>query len=176
MQSLGPYYAHTLLNAVISHSIRWGQNDPATKRLLDESYDGGAVFAKHARTMVFDELSRGVCTIPTIQTLLLLSAQECSLGNTTQAWTYSGIAFRLIDHLGICVDAQRYPGSLPLSDEDLEIRHRIFWSCYFWDKLISLYLGRSPSIQQTSISPPQIVCKCFVIWKCLASKLTFASR
>ncbi|GJN70202.1 hypothetical protein PLICBS_004255 [Purpureocillium lilacinum] len=157
MQSLGPYYSHTLLNAVISHSIRWGQNDPATKRLLDESYDGGAVFAKHARTMVFDELSRGVCTIPTIQTLLLLSAQECSLGNTTQAWTYSGIAFRLIDHLGICVDAQRYPGSLPLSDEDLEIRHRIFWSCYFWDKLISLYLGRSPSIQQTSISPPQIV-------------------
>ena len=72
MQSLGPYYSHTLLNAVISHSIRWGQNDPATKRLLDESYDGGAVFAKHARTMVFDELSRGVCTIPTIQTLLLL--------------------------------------------------------------------------------------------------------
>ncbi|KAJ6438016.1 C6 transcription factor [Purpureocillium lavendulum] len=157
MQSLGPYYSHTLLNAIISHSIRWGQNNPSTKRLLDESYDGGAVFAKHPRGAVFDELSRGLCTIPTIQTLLLLSAQECSLANTTQAWTYSGIAFRLIDHLGICVDTQRYPGLLPLSDEDLEIRHRIFWGCYFWDKLISLYLGRSPSIQQTSISPPQIV-------------------
>lgn len=159
MQSLGQYYSHTLLNAVISHSIRWGQNDPSTRQLLDESYDGGAVFAKHARSMVFEELSRGVCTIPTIQTLLLLSAQECSLGNSTQAWTYSGIAFRLIDHLGICVDAQRFPGSLPLSDEDLEIRHRIFWSCYFWDKLISLYLGRTPSIQQSTISPPQIMCR-----------------
>uniref|UniRef100_A0A0L0NAC4 Nitrogen assimilation transcription factor nit-4 n=1 Tax=Tolypocladium ophioglossoides (strain CBS 100239) TaxID=1163406 RepID=A0A0L0NAC4_TOLOC len=157
MQSLGSYYSHTLLNAVISHSIRWGQSDPATKRLLDESYDGGAVFAKHARGMLFDELSRGVCTVPTIQTLLLLSAQECSLGNATQAWTYSGIAFRLIDHLGICVDAQRYPGSVTLSDEELEIRHRIFWSCYFWDKLISLYLGRSPSLRQSRISPPQIM-------------------
>ncbi|PHH92546.1 hypothetical protein CDD83_6944 [Cordyceps sp. RAO-2017] len=157
MQSLGPYYSHTLLNAVISHSIRWGQSDASTKRLLDESYDGGAVFAKHTRSMVFDELSRGVCTIPTVQTLLLLSAQECSLGNSTQAWTYSGLAFRLIDHLGICVDARRFPGSVPLTDEELEIRHRIFWSCYFWDKLISLYLGRSPSLQQSSISPPQIM-------------------
>ncbi|POR39119.1 Nitrogen assimilation transcription factor nit-4 [Tolypocladium paradoxum] len=157
MQSLGSYYSHTLLNAVISHSIRWGQSDPATKRLLDESYDGGAVFAKHARGMLFDELSRGVCTVPTIQTLLLLSAQECSLGNSTQAWTYSGIAFRLIDHLGICVDAQRYPGSVALTDEELEIRHRIFWSCYFWDKLISLYLGRSPSLRQSHISPSHIL-------------------
>ncbi|RDA88325.1 hypothetical protein CP532_5545 [Ophiocordyceps camponoti-leonardi (nom. inval.)] len=157
MQSLGPYYSHTLLNAVISHSIRWGQSDPSTKRLLDQSYEGGAVFAQHTRSMVFDELSRGVCTIPTVQTLLLLSAQECSLGNSTQAWTYSGLAFRLIDHLGICVDGRRFPGSVPLTDEELEIRHRVFWSCYFWDKLISLYLGRSPSLQQSSLSPPQIM-------------------
>ncbi|KAI8691646.1 hypothetical protein NCS56_00157700 [Fusarium sp. Ph1] len=157
MQSMGPYYSHTLLNAILSHSIRWGKSDPSTKRLLDQSYDGGAVFAKHARSMLFDELSRGVCTIPTVQTLLLLSAQECGHGNTTQAWIYSGIAFRLIDHLGICVDGQRYPGSVHLSDEEVEIRHRLFWSCYFWDKIISLYLGRSPSMQHSLVSPPQII-------------------
>ncbi|KAH6608909.1 hypothetical protein Trco_002255 [Trichoderma cornu-damae] len=157
MQSLGPYYSHTLLNAVLSHSIRWAKSDPNTKRILDESYDGGAVFGKHARSMLFDELSRGVCTIPTVQTLLLLSAQECSLGNATQAWTYSGLAFRLIDHLGICVDGERYPGSVHFSDEEVEIRHRVFWSCYFWDKIISLYLGRSPSIKHTTVSPPQIM-------------------
>ncbi|KAL7793207.1 fungal-specific transcription factor domain-containing protein [Trichoderma ceciliae] len=157
MQSLGPYYSHTLLNAVLSHSIRWAKSDPNTRRILDESYDGGAVFGKHARSMLFDELSRGVCTIPTVQTLLLLSAQECSLGNTTQAWTYSGLAFRLIDHLGICVDGERYPGSVHFSDEEVEIRHRVFWSCYFWDKIISLYLGRSPSLKHTTVSPPQIM-------------------
>ncbi|KAK2030405.1 fungal-specific transcription factor domain-containing protein [Colletotrichum zoysiae] len=157
MQTLGPYYSHTLMNAVLSHSIRWGRSDPATKEKLDEFYDGGALFGKHARSMVFDELSRGVCSIPTVQTLLLLSAQECSVGNSAQAWTYSGLAFRIIDHLGICVDGQRYPGSVHLTDEDVEIRHRLFWSCYFWDKMISLYLGRSPSLQQTSVSPPQIM-------------------
>ncbi|KAF6530185.1 hypothetical protein HZS61_001497 [Fusarium oxysporum f. sp. conglutinans] len=157
MQSMGPYYSHTLLNAMLSHSIRWGKSDPSTKQLLDQSYDGGAVFAKHARSMLFDELSRGVCTIPTVQTLLLLSAGECGHGNTTQAWIYSGIAFRLIDHLGICVDGQRYPGSVHLTDEEVEIRHRLYWSCYFWDKIISLYLGRSPSLQHTQVSPPQII-------------------
>ncbi|KAG5998352.1 hypothetical protein E4U54_002216 [Claviceps lovelessii] len=157
MQAMGPYYSHTLLNAVISHSIRWARSDPSNRRILDESYQGGVVFGKHARAMLFQELSSGVCTIPTIQTLLLLSAQECSLGNTTQAWTYSGIAFRLIDHLGICVDSQRFPGSLPLSDEELEIRRRIYWGCYFWDKLICLYLGRSPSLQQTNISPTHVM-------------------
>ncbi|TEA18495.1 Nitrogen assimilation transcription factor nit-4 [Colletotrichum sidae] len=157
MQTMGPHYSHTLMNAVLSHSIRWGRSDPATKEKLDEFFDGGALFGKHARSMVFDELSRGICSIPTVQTLLLLSAQECSVGNSAQAWTYSGLAFRIIDHLGICVDGQRYPGSVQLADEDVEIRHRLFWSCYFWDKMVSLYLGRSPSLQQTSVSPPQIM-------------------
>lgn len=157
MQLLGPYYSHTLLNAILSHSVRWGRWDKGTRDRLEHEYDGGAVFSRHARTMVFDEVSRGVATIPTVQTLLLLSAQECSQGNTSQAWMYSGMAFRMIDHLGICVDSQRYTGDVPLSDEDIEIRRRLFWSCYFWDKMISLYLGRSPSLQQSTVSPPQLM-------------------
>lgn len=158
MQTLGPYYAHALLNAILAHSIRWARHDPATKHLLDKSYDGGAVFGKHARSMLFDELSQGICTVPTAQALLLLSAEECGFGNSAQAWTYSGLAFRLIDHLGILVDVQRYGGSIPFSDEDVEIRHRVFWSCYFWDKIISLYLGRSPSLQHSTVSPPPMMC------------------
>uniref|UniRef100_A0A8H7N845 Zn(2)-C6 fungal-type domain-containing protein n=1 Tax=Bionectria ochroleuca TaxID=29856 RepID=A0A8H7N845_BIOOC len=154
MQSMGPYYSHTLLNALLSQSIRWGRNNPVINRILDESYQGGAIFGKHARSSVFDELSNGTCTVPTIQTLLLLSANESGLGNATQAWTYSGMAFRLMDHMGICVDNERYVGSVHLSDEDVEIRRRLFWSCYFWDKMISLYLGRSPTIQHTAVSPP----------------------
>ncbi|ROV96067.1 hypothetical protein VPNG_09146 [Cytospora leucostoma] len=157
MQLLGPYYSHTLLNAILSHSIRWGRWDKATRERLENDYDGGAVFSRHARSMVFDEISRGVATIPTVQTLLLLSAQECSAGNTSQAWMYSGMAFRMIDHLGICVDSQRYTGNIPFSDEDVEIRRRLFWSCYFWDKIISLYLGRSPSLQHSDVSPPQMI-------------------
>lgn len=159
MEDLGPYYSHTLMNAVISHSIRWGKSDTATSEMLEESYESGVIFGRHARKMLFDELSSGICTIPTVQTLLLLSAQECSSGNSAQAWVYTGIAFRLIDHLGICVDSQRYAGSVELSDEDVEIRNRLFWSCYFWDKMISVYLGRSPTLQHSTVSPPQTMRK-----------------
>lgn len=162
IQTLGPYYSHTLMNAILSHSIRWARGNPSIKEKLDSLYDGGALFGKHARSLLFDELSAGGQSVPTVQALLLLSAQECSVGNSAQAWIYSGLAFRIVDHLGICIDGRRYPGSAQLSDEDVEIRHRLFWSCYLWDKLVSLYLGRLPTLKHSSVSPPQSVCR----WSC----------
>ncbi|KAK6821852.1 fungal-specific transcription factor domain-containing protein [Apiospora arundinis] len=153
IQSNGPYYSHTLLSAIVSHSTRWAKRDPVIQEQL-APYEGGALFRKQARSFIFEELNRGVCTIPMIQTLLLLSAQDCSSGNATQAWVYSGIAFRLVDHLGIFIDGQRYAADVHLSEEEVEIRHRLFWSCYFWDKIISLYLGRRPTLTQVSVSPP----------------------
>lgn len=158
MQNLGPYYSHTLLNAMLAHSVRWCKREPQIRYQL-EPYDGGALFSRHARSLLFDEISLGNCKIPTVQVCLLLSAQECSKGNKTQAWVYCGIAFRLIEDMGITVDDQRYIGEVHLSDEDKEVRRRLFWSAYFWDKLISLYLGRSPSLQQSSVSPPQLISK-----------------
>lgn len=159
MNASGPYYSYALLNTVLSHSTRRGQCDPAMRRILDQYYDGGQMFGRMARTLVFEEISRGVSSIPTVQSLLLLSAQECSFGNSTQAWSYSGLALRLMDHMGVLVDGQRYSGSARLSDEDIEIRHRLYWSCYVWDKMISLYLGRPPSMQCTSASPPPVICE-----------------
>ncbi|KAH6645084.1 fungal-specific transcription factor domain-containing protein [Truncatella angustata] len=153
MQMNGPYFSQTLLTTILSHSIRWAKNDDLTMRQIDAIYGGGTNLAECARTMLFEELRQGVCSIPTAQTLLLLSARECSSGNSGQAWMYSGIAFRMIDHLGICVDGTRFPGSIQLTDEDVEIRRRLFWSCYFWDKMISLYLGRSPSVHCSGVSP-----------------------
>lgn len=154
MAMLWPYYSRTLMNALLAHSVRGGIGDEQTRQLLS-AYDDGKVFARQAWDGIFNELVEGVCTIPTVQALLLLSAQECSHGNSTLIWICTGIAFRLIDHLGICFDSQRYMGSVTLFDEDTEIRHRLFWSCYFWDRLMSLYLGRSPSLQQSPASPPQ---------------------
>jgi hypothetical protein len=157
MEVSGPYYSHALLNTMLSHSIRWCKKSQISHLLVP--YEDGEVFSRQARTLLFDELRTGQSRIPTVQTLLLLSAQECSYGNRTQAWLYSGMAFRLIEDLGICIDGQKYAGSVRLSDEDIEIRRRVFWSCYFWDKMISLYLGRSPTLQHSNVSPPQIMCE-----------------
>ncbi|KAH8194776.1 hypothetical protein TruAng_011059 [Truncatella angustata] len=93
MQMNGPYFSQTLLTTILSHSIRWAKNDDLTMRQIDAIYGGGTNLAECARTMLFEELRQGVCSIPTAQTLLLLSARECSSGNSGQAWMYSGIAF-----------------------------------------------------------------------------------
>ncbi|KAL1988828.1 hypothetical protein VTN96DRAFT_7712 [Rasamsonia emersonii] len=156
MKVAGPYYSDILLNAILSHSVRWCKGEPKVGPLL-ESYDGGAKFYQSAVSGVFDALRVGYPKIPTVQTLLLLSAQECGRGNRTQAWLYSGMAFRLVEDLGISVDSRKYSRSIPFSDEDIEIRNRLFWSCYFWDKLISLYFGRSPAIKNSRVSPPRMI-------------------
>ncbi|KAH8726071.1 fungal-specific transcription factor domain-containing protein [Phaeosphaeriaceae sp. PMI808] len=156
MQNGGPYFSKALLNAILSHSLRWCRGEPGMDQLL-APFDDGAAFAKEAVKHVFEDVQHGSSRIPTVQALLLLSAQECGRGNRTQAWLYSGMAFRLIDDMGICVDGKRYENAGELSAEETEIRNRLFWSCYFWDKLISLYFGRSPLIQNSEISPPRIV-------------------
>ncbi|KAJ5146956.1 transcriptional regulator family: Fungal Specific TF [Penicillium atrosanguineum] len=156
MKINGPYYSDVLMNAVLSHSVRWCKAEPQVGPLLD-SYDGGALFYQRAVTGLFESLKTGYAGIPTIQILLLLSAQECGRGNRTQAWLYSGMAFRILDDLGISIDSRKYPGSAHLSDEDIEIRNRLFWSCYFWDKIISLYFGRAPTMQHSRVSPPRMI-------------------
>ena len=99
MQVLGSYYSHTLLNAILAHSARWCRQEPNIRSLL-EAYDEGTLFSRHARALIFEEIRQGNGTVPTVQTLLILSAQECGAGNRTQAWLYSGMAFRLIEDMG----------------------------------------------------------------------------
>ncbi|KAL4889337.1 fungal-specific transcription factor domain-containing protein [Aspergillus ambiguus] len=85
-------------------------------------------------------------SIPTIQALLQQSARDVASGLSSSAWLYSGMAFRMAIDLGlhVCPDKlQQY--STSLSIEDIEIRKRLFWSLYTWDKHISLYLGRMPN-------------------------------
>ncbi|THC89454.1 hypothetical protein EYZ11_011096 [Aspergillus tanneri] len=156
MKVNGPYYSEALLNAILSHSVRWCKTEPKIGPTLD-SFDGGAQFSHRAVYGLYDSLKAGHVGIPTIQTLLLLSAQECGRGNRSQAWLYSGMAFRMLDDLGISIDSRKYSDSAHLSDEDIEVRNRLFWSCYFWDKVVSLYFGRSPVMQQSRVSPPRTI-------------------
>lgn len=156
MKLNGPYYSDALLNAILSHSVRWCKAEPRISPLL-EQYEGGAVFWHRAVTGLHDSLRDGHVDIPTIQTMLLLSARECGQGNRTQAWLYSGMAFRMLDDLGITIDSRKYSDSAQLSDEDIEIRNRLFWSCYFWDKMMSLYFGRSPTLQSSQGCPPRTI-------------------
>lgn len=162
MKTGGPYFSRALLHAVLSHSVRWCRLEPGMEQLL-APFEGGAAFSEWATEDLFRDIQFGNNKIPTVQALLLLSAQQCGCGNRTQAWLYSGMAFRLIDDMGICVDNKQYADARVFSTEDIEVRNRLFWSCYFWDKLISLYFGRSPTIQNSEISPPRVLSKKWIL-------------
>ncbi|RDW61641.1 hypothetical protein BP5796_11533 [Coleophoma crateriformis] len=68
------------------------------------------------------------------------------------SWLYAGMAFNMIIDLGIHVDAdtlrQRF------SEDELEIRHRVFWAAYSIDKLLSLYQGRPSCLRESSTNLP----------------------
>lgn len=157
--ALGPYFSTALYNAMLSQSLRGCKDDPHVKDVLCPYQDGVQFF--HAATAeVFEDLRKGANSIPIVQTLLTLSVEHCDRGDTSQAWLYSGIAFRLVEDMGIYVDARKYAGSVKLSDEEIEIRNRLFWSCYIWEKILCLYLGRTPIIRSSPVSPPHTMCKC----------------
>jgi hypothetical protein len=78
MKINGAYYSDVLLNAILSHSVRWCKAEPQVGPLLD-SYDGGAQFSHRALTGVFDSLKVGYAGIPTIQTLLLLRPRNADV-------------------------------------------------------------------------------------------------
>ena len=158
MKSDGAYYSPILMNAMMSHSIRWCTTNPTISPLL-KPFDEGRQFFNFAVTATFDDIRLGQTKITTIQTLLLLSAQECGRANRTQAWLYCGMAIRLVEDMGLGIDGRRYAGSAQLSDEDIEIRNRIYWSTYLWEKILCLYFGRAPVLQNSSVSPPQAICE-----------------
>ncbi|KAL6245474.1 hypothetical protein RBB50_007473 [Rhinocladiella similis] len=152
----GPYYSAGLLNTILAHSVRWARADPSLSVLL-EPYDGGAQFYRQAIAAVFDTVRQGPGKIPEVQALLLLSAQAIGKGHRTQAWLYTGMAIRLMEDMGLNIDSRSYATTAGLSDEDIEIRNRLFWSCYCWEKLLCLYLGRQPVILAMHASSPQLL-------------------
>ncbi|KAJ3555317.1 hypothetical protein NPX13_g10378 [Xylaria arbuscula] len=138
LENLGPYVTPFLLSAVLTQAARYSTRSDAA--------EVGRHFAKQARKLLDLDIDRG-SSIATIQGLLIFSARECACGRTSQGWLYSGMAFRMARDLGLHLAPKKLSPLCPhLSDEDLAIRNQIFWSCYTWDKTISLCLGRTPAI------------------------------
>ncbi|KAG4432450.1 hypothetical protein IFR05_012065 [Cadophora sp. M221] len=74
-------------------------------------------------------------------------------------WLYSGMAFRIAIDLGIHLPSDKLRGyATSLTVEDIEIRKRLFWGCYTWDKAMSLYLGRMPAfVPPVESNPPDFM-------------------
>ncbi|CAK7216506.1 hypothetical protein SCUCBS95973_002821 [Sporothrix curviconia] len=149
----GKYYSPLLLMILCGHAARFEGGGPdgaaatTTTATTAAAPDllGDALISR-ARLLLGAEIHKP-STIPTVQALLQLSARDLAYGQISQAWLYSGMAFRMVSDLGLQHSSSGQLLSLGhLNAEDLEIRRRLYWSCYFWDKAMSLYLGRMPTL------------------------------
>ncbi|KAH8690326.1 fungal-specific transcription factor domain-containing protein [Talaromyces proteolyticus] len=131
----GQYFSQLLLLIICAHSSRF------------QGTSIGEILIYRARLLLGKEIQKP-SSIPTVQALLQLSARDLAFGSISQAWLYSGMAFRMVSDLGLHHYSGRVVQLGHLTAEDLEIRRRLFWSCYFWDKAISLYLGRMPALSE----------------------------
>ena len=75
----------------------------------------------------------------TIQALLVMTNSLFALGDErSAAWLYAGLAFRMIIDLGLHVEIPDV-SSRRFSDEDVEIRRRVFWGASGTNTFLPLF-------------------------------------
>jgi hypothetical protein len=118
MATGGRHYSEFLLTVICAHAAKYDNNDSAD------------ILGTRARALLGAAIQEP-SSIPTVQALLQLSASQLAQGSISQAWVYGGIAFRMAIDLGLQHVAKQINS---LSPVDLEVRRRLYWSCFFWDK------------------------------------------
>lgn len=145
----GPYFSKLLLNAIYFGASKFSLRLEVRKDPNDVRTAGWR-FRERVRELLGSSLHSS--SITTIQALLQMTNSLVALGDErSAAWLYSGLAFRMIVDLGIHVDLSK---TGRLSDEDLEIRRRVFWGAFVIDKMQSLYHGRPVGLKDTDVLVP----------------------
>lgn len=154
------FFNEFLLQVICTCAIRYAPDhvvntgsEPSSINTMEVEY------LTRAKALLSAEMDQP-SSIPTIQGLLLLGQRDCAHGNLSQGWMYTGMAFRAMRDMGIHLDCSRLPifGFGTLNVEDREIRRRLFWSAFTWDKIISLALGRTPTFNaHQTISPGPVL-------------------
>ncbi|KAJ8119080.1 hypothetical protein OPT61_g70 [Boeremia exigua] len=149
----GPYFSKLLLNAIYFGASKFSPRHEQVRRVADDVRTAGWQFRKRVRQLLGDALDKSEIT--TIQALLVMTNSLFALGDErSAAWTYAGIAFRMIVDLGLHVDTLDLASTSDISDQDYEIRRRVFWAAFVVDKIQSLYQGRPVSIKESDTLVP----------------------
>ncbi|KAL2075144.1 hypothetical protein VTL71DRAFT_86 [Oculimacula yallundae] len=137
----GPYFSKLLLNAIYFGSCKFSPQEEV-KALH-------AQFRQRVRELLGVALDKSDLT--TIQAMLVMTNSLFALGDErSAAWIYAGIAFRMLIDLGTHLDNH----GPKFTEEDMEIRRRVFWGAFVVDKIQSLYQGRPVSIQEVDVRTP----------------------
>ncbi|GAA6019812.1 hypothetical protein JCM10207_003706 [Rhodosporidiobolus poonsookiae] len=150
----GPYCNDFLLNVIYAHASRFSDRS-AVRTSSSDTTTAGGLFLARAKELLMANLDKP-SSIPTAQGLLILGGRECAVGNHAQGFLYTAMGLSMAIDLGVHVDGRRI-GASNHDPLDIEVRKRLFWSCYLWDKSISLCLGRAPRFlkgDRTFFGPP----------------------
>ncbi|KUJ16071.1 uncharacterized protein LY89DRAFT_102668 [Mollisia scopiformis] len=118
-------------------------------RFLETTGETGAFFPDrhHSAGMQNLDAILQYHDIRSVQMLILLAIYSLRDPRGPGAWTYIGLAMRTCIDLGLHrrTPAKRYPLL------NVEMRKRIFWTCYCLDRQISIILGRPFAISDRDI-------------------------
>ncbi|WVW86490.1 hypothetical protein I302_108538 [Kwoniella bestiolae CBS 10118] len=167
----GPYFNHFLLNVICAHATRYSDYHQQMGGVMGGNTNGlstpaltlGADFMNRAKLLLAAEMDKGFSYWDSGNAPVVICPKDgCTQGEFYLKRTAltCRMAFRAMRDLGIHLDCNRLPifGFGTMSAEDREIRRRLFWSAYTWDKIISLALGRTPTFNAfQNASPGPIV-------------------
>ena len=128
MATGGPYFSKLLLNAIFFGVSKFSTR-LEVRRDPNDVRTAGWKFRQRVKELLGEAFDKSKIT--TIQALLVMSSSLFALGDErSAAWLHAGAAFRMIVDLGMHVDAPLLPNLRGFSDEDLEIRRRVFWGAF----------------------------------------------
>jgi hypothetical protein len=137
----GPYASKFLLNAIFATASKYSERPELQAEVLLDTQPGKQFFDRCADLIAEGQLYAR-SELPTVAGLLLLGSTLIALGDVSKGWMYSGTAFRMLFDLGLHIEHAQSN----YSEEELEIRRRLFWGAFICDKLQSLYTGRPACI------------------------------
>ncbi|OBZ91009.1 Nitrogen assimilation transcription factor nit-4 [Choanephora cucurbitarum] len=148
LNSKGPMITPLLLNAIYCDVSSFA----SASELPDVPKP--TVFFNRAKRLIDDFLDKP--RVSTIIALSLLSRYEprpskskLMAAQNSRTWMYSGMAFRMCLELGLNIDTPESCGML--SEEEIELRRRVFWFCYCLDKQQSLGKERTWSLSSSVV-------------------------
>lgn len=152
----GPYCNQILLNAIYySMSLFSDRSElwDSTDRQCDAS-----PFYRRFKALLGEAMFSP--SIPSAVALLLCGATLVSHGQSSVGWILCGTAYRMVTDLGchLVIDRQKRSNKAEnvelLTDLEREIRLRLYWGAFLTDATQSLYLGRSPWLQESEARAP----------------------
>ncbi|KAL7932210.1 N-terminal binuclear Zn cluster-containing/DNA binding domain-containing protein [Trichoderma chlorosporum] len=97
-------------------------------------------FFKRAKMLAFSSILQA--RIELVQALLLMSHFLHGSLELNHCWTVIGLAIRTAQELGLYLDPTNFTNDII----EQEIRKRVWWGCFVIDRLVSIKVGRPPTI------------------------------